>query len=141
MITPKRQSGFSTVGWMVIICLTIAIATIAVAIVPAYVENIYVKEALNFLVKNNADLENTSKASIKGQLGKYMAINSLGDVQSKSFNVVRYDGRLIVNSVYEIRENVFNNVDVIVSFKNQLDTKNPEACCEYLIDSWDENKK
>lgn len=141
MATHKKQSGFSTIGWLVVICIVVAFSTVAIAIVPAYVENIYVQEGLKFLVKNNTDLPNVSASTLKGQLGKYMAINALGDVQSKSFKMKRYDGRLIVNSIYEVRENIVHDIDVVISFKNQLDTKNPDACCEYLIEIWDEDKK
>ncbi len=106
---------------------------------PAYIENIYIGDAMKFLLDSNDDLHALDSGEIKSQLEKYMTVNSIGAVQAKSFKVHKTKKATYINSVYEVRVPIIYNVDVVMSFKNQLDTSNPESCCQYLVDNWNDD--
>lgn len=135
----KQQAGFSMLGWAAILGVGGVIILCAVKILPIYFEDTYVKDALKSLASNNDNILDLESADIRRQLQKYSQVNTMGSVQAKSFKVQRYDGRVIVNSVYEIRIPIALNIDAVMSFKHQLDTQNPDTCCEYVIDKWDES--
>ncbi len=130
----KHQSGFISLSWSAYFFSLAVIIMCAVKLAPVYAEHTYVKDALKFLVKNNSDVAKLDKSQLSGQLDKYMTINTVGSVQSKSFTFERQKIGYLVSSVYEVRVPFFLNVDAVLSFKSQLDTANPEACCEYLKD-------
>lgn len=136
----KYQQGMSTLGWAAVLGIITVIVTCSVKMIPAYVENMYIVDAMKFLVDNEGDLTALDKGQIRSQLNKYMVINSVSKEASDGIKIKRYDRRLLVNSDYEIRVPIALNIDVVMSFRNQLDTENPDLCCKYIIESFDEKK-
>lgn len=130
----KHQSGFISLTWMSYFFSLAVIIMCAVKLVPVYVEHTYVKDALKFIAANNSDVAKLDKSQLKSKLDKYMAINTVGTVQSNSFSFERQSVGYLVNSVYEVRVPFFLNIDALLSFRSQLDTANPNLCCEYLKD-------
>jgi len=134
----KYHQGFISIQWLAILIVIGVIMLCAARMVPVYIENIYVTDALKFVLSSNVDIHDLDKSEIKSQLGKYMTINAIGSVQSGSFQVHKTQKATYVNSVYEVRVPIIHNIDAVMSFKNQLDSSNPEACCKYLVDNWDD---
>ncbi len=136
----KYQRGMSTIGWAAVLAVGTVIVTCAVKMVPAYTENIYIVDAMKFLVDNESNLESLSKEQIQSKLDKYMVINSVSPQAKEGIEIKRHERRLLVNSDYEVRVPIAFNIDVVMSFRNQLDTANPDACCDFLIESFDDKK-
>ncbi len=133
----KSQRGFSAVGWLIIMGIGGFAIMCLLTVFPPYIDNKYIIDALKSL-RDNPDFKNMDKAEIKKQIDKYLTINSVRGEASQSFKIKQYGHRTIVNANYEVRENFMGNVDVVISFKNQLDSDNPDACCEYLVDKLDD---
>ncbi len=131
----NRQSGFISLSWASILFSGAVIILCAVKLAPVYSEDIYVSDALKFLVKNNADVNALDKNQITTQLLKYMMVNSVRGPQGKSFSIKKMRDKTIISSVYEVRVPMFLNVDAVLSFKSQLDTSKSDKCCKYLIDT------
>lgn len=136
----RNQKGFSAIGWMLIIGLGGLAMMAFIAIVPPYVDNIYVEDALKSLAENHPDFGQMGKREIHSVIDKFLAVNNINQDAAKSFEVKKFGGRAIVNSVYEVRSNFAANIDVVVRFENQLDSNNAGACCEYLVKNIDEEK-
>lgn len=134
----QKQKGFISIQMALFIFLIAMFAYCLFKLVPPYVENIYVKDSMKFLVDTNDNIHEIDKSALQSQLYKYMTINSVGDVQAKSFKIHRTRDVTFVNSVYEVRVPLFLNIDAVMSFKNQLDSTKPEDCCDYIVDNWDE---
>ena len=109
-----------------------------VRIAPAYMDNIYIKEALKTLVQNNADVGSMANSEINEHLWKFMSVNGVKGVEANSFKIKRHQGKVLINNVYEVRKNIIYNIDVVMTFKNQLDSTNPGDCCTYLVEDVDE---
>lgn len=136
----KRQQGFISIPNAAIAFSLAVIILAGIKIAPVYIEQTYVKAAYQFLIDNNPDLASMDKREIRASLDRYMTINSLGDIQAKSFTVKRVKNKTLVSSVYEVRVPVVANLEAVVSFKSQLDASNPDQCCEYLIDVMNDKK-
>lgn len=127
-----KQKGLSAFGWLVVIFLFGAVLTITYAMIPAYYDNTLVADALKS-VGSSPDVQSMSREQVVGKLQSYFDLNGVRGEPTKSIKVIRRSEGLVVNIDYEVRENIFGNVDVVMRFDNQLDTANPEACCKPLI--------
>ncbi|VUD56513.1 hypothetical protein TDB9533_02169 [Thalassocella blandensis] len=136
----KSQKGFSMPGWILIIGFAGFLMMFVIAAAPPYIDNIYVQDALKSLVKDGQNLGQMEKNEIKRALSSYFTINRINSDAEKSFEIKKYGNRVIVNANYEVRSNLMANIDVVVKFENQLDSNNPQACCERLVTKIDENK-
>lgn len=136
----KRQQGFISIPNAAIAFSLAVIILAGIKIAPVYIEQTYVKAAYQFLIDNNPDLASMDKNQIRSSLERYMTVNTLGDVQARSFTVKRAKNTILVSSVYEVRVPVISNLEAVVSFKSQLDVSNPDQCCEYLIDVMNDKK-
>lgn len=105
---------------------------------PAYLDNRYIESALNSLAKNNSDVGQLEKSEIRTQLGKFMTINGVRNQSVNDFVIRRDKEKMIITNVYEVRVPILGNVEALMTFKNQLDSANPDKCCKYLIEEKDE---
>jgi len=134
-----HQRGLSAISWLALLSTVGIVVLCAFKMVPVYVEHVYVEDALKFIVDSNKDLKALSKQNIEAQLNKYMIVNSVGPEQSNSFEIKRFGDHLLINSNYEVRVPLVHNIDVVMSFRSQLDTSKPENCCVYIIENWNED--
>lgn len=136
----KSQKGFSLPGWILIIGFAGFMMMFVIAAVPPYIDNIYVQDAMKSLHEENPKLAEMDRDKIKRQLDKYFSINRVNSDAKQSFEIKKFGNRVIVNANYEVRSNLMSNIDVVVRFENQLDSDNPQACCERLVTNLDEKK-
>ncbi|WP_188151746.1 DUF4845 domain-containing protein [Teredinibacter waterburyi] len=129
----SAQRGFSTFGWLVVLVIVGFFLTCFFKLGPHYLDNRYVVSALQSFA--DQDINAMDRSEIKSQLQKFIQINGIRGTSEKSFKVVRLKDRTLINSVYEERVHMFANVDVVLSFKQQLDSSNSEKCCKFLIET------
>ena len=134
-----KQKGLSTAGWMIAVALVGFFLTLVIKLSPPYMENAGVRSAIKSMAKNNPDLHSMSKSEIYSQLSKYFSINGVRNHRPEDMDVVRQRDRTLVNHSYETRIPLFLNVDVMLSFRNQIDSSNIKECCKYLVE--DESPK
>ena len=127
-----KQKGLSAFGWLVVIFLFGIALTIAYAMIPAYYDNTLVADGLKS-IGSSPDVKAMSREQAVSKLQSYFDLNGVRGEPTKSIKVVRRSEGILVNIDYEVRENIFGNVDVVMRFENQLDTSNPDACCKPLI--------
>lgn len=127
-----KQKGLSAFGWLVVIFLFGTVLTIAYAIIPAYYDNTLVADGLKS-VGSSPDVQSLSREQVVGRLQNYFDLNGVRGEPTKNIKVIRRSEGMVVNINYEVRENIFGNIDVVMRFENQLDTSNPDACCKPLI--------
>lgn len=130
----RYQAGLSSLGWLMVLLIAGFVLTCAFRLGPHYLDNMSIKDALKTLGEQNANIDALDKDAIFKQLNNYMMINNVRGQEAQSFKIVRKKGRTLVNSVYEVRVPMFYNIDVLLTFKSQLDSDNTEACCEFLVE-------
>ncbi len=130
----KHQLGFLSLNVMLSLGAAGFILLCLFKTVPAYIDHMYVEDALRFLVEENNDVQSMGKSQISSKLNKYLTINSVGMPQSTSFVFHNRKEGFLVSSIYEVRVPVMLNIDVVMSFKSQLNTSETDKCCDYLVD-------
>ena len=138
MVSFSKQKGMGSLGWLVVLSVAGFFLLCFFRLGPSYLNNRYVVAALKSLA-DEPELHELSKSEILSKLRGFSAVNGLRGEEANSFSVVRMANRTLVNSVYEQRVHIFHNIDVVMTFKNQLDSSDVESCCVYLIE--DESKK
>lgn len=125
---PKQQ-GIGLLNLLVVIVVGVFIGKFAFAVVPMYSENRYVVTGLKELVASGKKLEDTTDAQIKSQMESFYTINNVRSEGPKKIVVVRNAGNVVVKIDYEMRDNFFFNMDLVLRFENHLDSAHPTLCC------------
>lgn len=125
----RKQRGMGMLAWLLVLIIAGFFMLCAFKIIPMYAENRYVVAGLKVLVEPGSTLEEMTTAEIKAKMDKFYTINGVRTKGPQNIVVERDAKRVIVKIDYETRENLFSNVDVVVSFKNHLDSTNLSQCC------------
>ncbi len=102
----------------------------AFKIIPLYAENRYISQALIFLSEKDVPLEDMSTGEIKKAMNNFYTINNVRSEGSRNIKVERTRKAVLVSVNYETRVPLVSNIDVVVSFENQLDSSRPGECCK-----------
>ncbi|MDQ2075386.1 DUF4845 domain-containing protein [Marinimicrobium sp. ABcell2] len=130
MSTLKLQRGISMPLLVLIIAIGGFFLLCAFKVVPIYAENRYVVAALNSLAADPVRLHSMTPREIRQELLRFYDINNVRSPGPRNnIEVEKRSGNTIVNINYETREPLVWNIDLVLSFENQLDSARPEACC------------
>lgn len=130
MRTLKKQQGLGMLAWLVVLAIAGFFLLCAFKIIPLYAENRYVISGLKALVEPGTKLEDMTTAEIKKKMGNFYMINNVRSKDAQNIVVDRDARRVVVKIDYEARVNLFSNLDVVVDFKNHLDSTAPHQCCK-----------
>lgn len=128
MKTLKKQRGLSSLGWLFVISVAGFALLCGFKLGPVYLDNNFVRGALQSLAKEG-EVGSMSNGEIRSKLSKLFTINNIrGDV-TKKVKVERKKDRVLVSINYEERIPLIYNIDVVLTFENQLDSSRPGECC------------
>lgn len=134
--TLNKQRGLGSIGWLFMLSAVAFLLACFFKLGPAYLDDLTMVDALKTLGERNPNLHEMEKDSIRSQLNKYLLLNNVRDTTAKeAFKITREQDRMLVDNIYERRIPFFANIEVVLTFKHQLDSSNASACCEYLIDT------
>lgn len=128
----QPQRGISTLGFVFLVLVGVAVLFTAFKVVPVYAENRYIVSALKSLDRNNNDLFTMSPSDIRSQLTKFYTVNNVRAEGRKNIDVDKRSSRVVVTIAYEERVPFIHNIDLVFTFNNQLDSSAPELCCKPL---------
>ncbi|HHH38810.1 MAG TPA: DUF4845 domain-containing protein [Sedimenticola sp.] len=114
-----RQRGMTGTGWLVVLALIGFFSLLAIKLVPVYLENYSVRTVLASL-KEEPLITNKSVREIKRIVERRLKVNGVYDVKSKGLKVRRNSGVTRVEMTYSVRKHMMGNVDVLVSFSEQV---------------------
>ena len=137
-ITRTRQQGLSALGWLLVIMVAGFALLCAFRVAPPYFDNIYVKDALKSLIElenPSTGFDNVTNEAIKKHLGNYFLINNVRGEATRAIEIERTRRKFLVNINYEVRVPLIYNIDVVMTFANQFDSAQPEACCKPITES------
>lgn len=116
------QGGASGLTMMVMVLFFGSLLTLALKLGPAYVDDITIQEALESL-EGTEGLSTMGPAQVRTLINKRLSVNNVRGFSAKNISVEK-DGELVVINVdYEVRNNLFSNVDTIVHFKHEYEMK------------------
>jgi Tfp pilus assembly protein PilE len=120
-MTPRRtQHGLTLIGWLVIILVIGIIATLAVRLVPHYVENRTLVSIVNALPDDR--VHRMPLPEINDALERRFVVNNIRDKRVRDIVTIdrRRDATALLLS-YEVRERLFLNVDLVISFHREFE--------------------
>ena len=96
--------------------------TLAIKIGPAYLDDFTIQEALESL-DGTEGLSQMGPAQVRSLINKRLIVNNVDGFDPKNISVEK-NGELVVIKVdYEVRNNIFRNVDTVVHFQHEYEFK------------------
>jgi hypothetical protein len=120
MSGPRRQRGMAMIQWMLLVLIVGGTATVAIRTIPHYIDYYTMVSVVEALPKNQVHV--MSKQKIRDSLRKRFKINNIRDVDiAKVVGIERKRGATALTLDYEVREHLFYNIDLIMSFSKRFD--------------------
>ena len=130
-----QQRGLTLISWVFVAAILAFCGMFAFAVVPMYAENRYVEQALKTLAEPGEHVTEMSDAEIKKKIQNFYLVNNVRSDGPQNIIIDRKSKNLLIKVDYEIRTNLFWNIDVITSFQNHLDGDHPNLCCKVVAEA------
>ncbi|MFN3715025.1 MAG: DUF4845 domain-containing protein [Alcanivoracaceae bacterium] len=106
-------------GWMVIGVVVVVFASAAIKTIPAYIEFNTIKGAVNSVLQDSK-VGLKSENEIRSDIDKRFVINNVKAISAQNLGVLIEGGRVTVTVDYEVRENLFGNLDLAMTFSEDF---------------------
>ena len=117
----RHQRGMSLSGWFLVVVLILSAASVGLAMVPAYLQHRTLDGLVQSLMER-PDLGELSDARLLDRLERSMRMNNIRDMEIEDMlELERGSGTLQIHLVYEVREHLVGNVDVVMSFEEHYE--------------------
>lgn len=128
---PSNQYGMNSLLMVFVLVMLGFLLTCFFKLGPAYLDNMYIKDALKNLAQDHPiDLATLNKDTIRRELGNYYLVNNVRGEAANTLDVERKGDRSIISVNYEVRVSMIGNIDAVLKFDNVLDSSRPEECCK-----------
>lgn len=118
----RKQAGFSTLTMMMLGLVAMALLIFVIKIGPVYVESLTVRSILSQIAEETRG-EGLNRAQIHDRLAKKFLVNTVKGIAVKDVLVQRGSGGAVtIDASYEVRKQLFFNLDVVVVFDDMLVT-------------------
>ncbi|ARM85170.1 MULTISPECIES: DUF4845 domain-containing protein [Marinobacter] len=117
-----RQSGASALVIMIMVLFFGGLLTLAIKLGPAYLDDITIQEALESL-EGTEDLSTMGPAQVRSLINKRLSVNNVRGFDEKNITVEKDGDLVIINVDYEVRNNLFRNVDTVIHFQHEYEMK------------------
>lgn len=114
-----KQAGVSFISLLFLVGVAGFFVMIGLKIVPSYIEHYSIKKVLLSL-ENDGMIKKKSPAEIRQLIKKRLKINSVYDFDPKNIKISKKQSGTEVRISYEVREDVAGNIDVVLSFDDQV---------------------
>lgn len=127
----RHQRGASYWYWLFTFSVFGFALTAAVKLGPLYVDAYYVEKGLQKLAALD-NIHELSNSQIHTNLQRFFTLNNVRGQPTQAIKIIRRSHSMLVSIAYEVRQPLFNNVDVVIQFNKQLNTAKADQCCEPL---------
>lgn len=117
-----KQRGLTIIGFILVLALAICVAFLGMKIAPIYLDNWSVIRAMDEIAEEPGSARK-SPYQIRLKFFTLMNINAIDHVRESHVKVKRGNG-VNLRVAYEVRENVFSNLDVVVTFDRSVRLSN-----------------
>jgi hypothetical protein len=117
-----RQQGASALTMMVMVLFFGGLLTLVIKLGPAYLDDITIQEALESL-DGTEGLSQMGPAQVRTLINKRLSVNNVRGFDAKNISVDKDGDLVVINVDYEVRNNLFSNVDTVVHFKHTYEMK------------------
>lgn len=117
-VWPSQQRGISMLGWAGILAVVAVLGTAAFRMVPAYLENNTINTAIKSLMQDSRTAL-MSPREVRSALSKRFTINQVDVIKVSDLEVSKEGGVLSIGTDYEVREKLFYNVSIVMTFQDE----------------------
>lgn len=118
----RRQGGASALTLLVMVLFFGSLLTLVIKLGPVYLDDITIQEALEGL-DGTEGLSRMGPAEVRRLINKRLSVNNVRGFDPKQITVEK-NGELVVIVVdYEVRNNLFSNVDTVIHFRHEYEMK------------------
>ena len=115
----NRQNGMTTISLALLLGLLAFMVLITLTLAPIYLENLNVAQKLKTL-KKDSSVANMTDDEIMETLFKRFSIDNVDSVKAEDVLISREGGTVQISVEYEVRKQLVGNVDVVVSFFDEV---------------------
>lgn len=126
----QAQRGISLLNLTFFLAIAAFCGIFAFKVIPIYAENRYVITGLKELASGGTKLEQMSDAEIKKSMSNFYLLNNVRTEGPKNVAIKRQTDQVLITVDYEARVPFIYNIDLVVSFKNHLNSLRPSECCD-----------
>ncbi|MBW0148885.1 DUF4845 domain-containing protein [Marinobacter arenosus] len=117
-----RQGGASALTVMVMVLFFGGLLTLLIKLGPVYLDDITIQEALESL-DGTEGLSSMGPAQVRTLINKRLSVNNVRGFDAKNISVEKNGEFVVIVVDYEVRNNLFRNVDTVVHFKHEYEMK------------------
>ncbi|TNE83599.1 MAG: DUF4845 domain-containing protein [Gammaproteobacteria bacterium] len=118
----NRQAGASALTMLIMVLFFGSLLTLVIKLGPAYLDDITIQEALEGL-EGTEGLSGMGPAQVMTLINKRLSVNNVRGFDAKQIAVQKNGEFVIIKVEYEVRNNIFRNVDTVVHFKHEYEMK------------------
>jgi hypothetical protein len=118
----QKQSGASALVIMIMVLFFGGLLTLVIKLGPAYLDDITIQEALESL-EGTEDLSSMGPAQVRSLINKRLSVNNVRGFDAKNITVEKNGELVLINVDYEVRNNLFRNVDTVIHFQHEYEMK------------------
>lgn len=115
-----RQRGMTPIGWIFVFLLIAFFTLIALKLVPIYLDSFTIGSVISDL-KKEPGIADKNPRQVVAIIEKRLDINMVKGITADDIFVEKVGDTLSISAEYEVRENLFANVDVVVSFNKSVE--------------------
>ena len=117
----KHQRGMSGSGWFMIIILLFGAASVGLRLMPHYLDHGTIDGQILALLEN-PDLRDMGPNRIHRELERMLKLNNIREFETKDkLEIEKGAGTLRMDFRYEVREPLFWNIDVLLTFEEHYE--------------------
>lgn len=117
-----KQSGASALVIMIMVLFFGGLLTLVIKLGPAYLDDITIQEALESL-EGTEDLSSMGPSQVRSLINKRLSVNNVRGFDAKNITVEKNGEFVVINVDYEVRNNLFRNVDTVIHFQHEYEMK------------------
>lgn len=117
-----RQTGASALVIMIMVLFFGGLLTLVIKLGPAYLDDITIQEALESL-EGTENLSSLTQAEVRSLIDKRLSVNNVRGFDAKNISVEKNGDLVLINVDYEVRNNLFRNVDTVIHFQHEYEMK------------------
>lgn len=118
----KKHRGASTITMLVMVLFFGGLLTLAIKLGPIYLDDITIQEAIESL-DGSEGLSNMGPARVMDLINRRLSVNNVRGFNPQNIAVEKNGEFVIIKVDYEIRTEMFYNVDAVVTFNHEYEMK------------------
>ena len=116
----NKQKGLTGISIMALLVLIAFVAIIFLKIMPVYFDSFKVGDVISGM-KEERGLGDKTNNEIKTMIMRRLDVNMVSDVTKDDVFIEKSKNDVLIDVEYEVRKNMFGNLDVVISFKKSVE--------------------